>query len=247
MSYKFGKLPARHDPRTYRLGPVLAARLVGVPATCDWSAGLRYDMNGNDRFGDCAWAARAAMVLTWTARAQAPERLTETQVLADYAQATGFDPVTGADDNGTILLDALNLWRRDGFARPGQTRDYLTAFGALAPTDHDAIRRAIHALGGAYVGIQVPRYLMSEGGDWAFDPAADWTPVGGHCVAALGYDAFGPRIMTWGGTRRMAWALWDRVVDEAYGLVSRLDDLTIHGVSPLGENMDALVAEMRAA
>ena len=246
VTYKLGKQPARHDPRTYRLDNTLHHSLIHVPPTVDWSHAITYDMNGNDRFGDCAFASQAALILTMTTHAQAPIRLSEKQVLENYAQATGFDPDTGANDNGTVLLDALNMWRRTGFVRPGQPgRDYLTAFGALTPQDHGAVRRGICALGGLYVGLQVPRYIMQVEGDWTFEAEADWTPVGGHCVAAVGYDDAGLRFLTWGGTRHMEWSLWDRIVDECWGLVSRQNWLEVEGLSPFGENVEDLIAEIR--
>ena len=84
---------------------------------------------------------------------------------------------------------------------------------------------------------------MELEGDWAFEPGADWTFVGGHCIAALGYDSFGPRVFTWGSTRRMSWELWDAIVDEAYGLVSREDWLTLHGNTTLGMDVSELIEE----
>lgn len=242
---KLGKLPPRHDHRTYKLTAPIKRPDIAIPETCDWSRGIRYDMNGNDRYGDCAFASRSALLLTWTALAQAPIRLTETETLQDYAQATGFNPETEANDNGTILLDALNMWRREGFNRHGQTRDYLTAYGALEHKDHDAVRRAIYVLGGVYLGIRVPKYLMEIEGDWVYIHDADWTFVGGHCIAALGFDAFGPRIFTWSSTRRMSWELWDAIVDEAYGLVSLEDQMTIHGKNNIGLDLTDLINEVR--
>ena len=242
---KLGKLPARHDARTYKLTAPIKRPDISVPAEWDWSKGIRYDMSGNNIYGCCAFASRTAMLLTWTTLAQGPIRLNTAETLADYAQATGFNPKTGANDNGTILLDALNMWRREGFNRDTQTRDYLTAYAAIDHKDHDAVRRAIYVLGGVYLGIQVPKYLMELEGDWAYEPGADWTLVGGHCIAALGYDSFGPRIFTWGSTRRMSWELWDAIVDEAYGLISREDWLTRHGKTTIGLDVDELIEESK--
>ena len=45
----------------------------------------------------------------------------------------------------------------------------------------------------------------------------------------------------------MEWRLWDKIVDEAYGLVSKENWTNIPGLSPNGEALDALVAEMRAS
>ena len=242
---KLGKLPVKRDIRTYTLTAPIKRRDIPVPAEWDWSNGVDFHMWKNDIYGCCAWAARAAILSTWTKNAQAAIVLTDPEVLSDYAQATGFNPETGANDNGTILLDALNMWRRDGFNRDTQTCDYLTAYAAIDHKDHDAVRRAIYVLGGVYLGIQVPKYLMELEGDWAYEPGADWTLVGGHCIAALGYDSFGPRIFSWGGTRRMSWQLWDAIVDEAYGLISREDWLTRHGKTTIGLDVDELIEESR--
>ena len=129
-----GKRAPKHDPRTYRLGRVLAVRLPAVPDARDWSQSVPYQMWGNDRFGCCAFAAHAALVATWTKAAQSLVMLSTETVLANYAALTGFNAETGYDP-GTILLDELNVWRRNGLLRPGQTRDYLTAYGSIAPTD----------------------------------------------------------------------------------------------------------------
>lgn len=242
---KLGKLPPKHDPRTYKLTAPIKQAQITPPAEWDWSKGIHYDMSGNAVYGDCAFASRTAILLTWTSLAQAPIRLSTDETLQDYAQCTGFNPQTGANDNGTILLDALNMWQREGFNRHGQTRDYLTAYAALDHKDHDAIRRSIYALGGVYLGIQVPQYLMTTDGDWAYEPDADWTIAGGHCIAALGYDQFGPRIFSWGGTRRMSWELWDVIVDEAYGLLSRENWLNRQALNPIGLDIDALECEIK--
>ncbi|NVN11533.1 hypothetical protein HUK84_10435 [Nguyenibacter vanlangensis] len=244
---RLGKLPPKRDPRTYRLAAPLAARLPAIPAQVAWSRHVTYAMWGNERYGDCAFAAMAALIGTWTKNAQAEVLLTTTMCLENYAACTGFDPATGANDDGTVMLDALDRWRRAGYARPGQTRDYLTAFGAIDLHDHDGLRRAVAYLGGVYAGIQVPAYLMQSGGDWALDPAGDQTIEGGHCIAIVGYEPGWWHVFTWGGVRRMAVDLWDAIADEAYGLVSRQNWLGIPGVSPRGEDLDALVEEMRAA
>ncbi|MFT8480328.1 hypothetical protein [Gluconobacter oxydans] len=131
MTYRLGKRAPKHDPRTYRLGRVLAVRLPDVPAERNWSQNVPYQMWGNDRYGCCAFAAHAALVATWTKAAQGLVILSTDQVLANYAAVTGFDPATGTNDDGTVLLDELNAWRQTGFQRPGQTLDYLTAFGCV--------------------------------------------------------------------------------------------------------------------
>ncbi|MQS00251.1 hypothetical protein GFJ39_13930, partial [Gluconobacter sp. AC10] len=104
MSRCLGKRPARHDCRTYRLDPVLTVFPV-APYARDWSQNVPYQMRGNDRSGCWAFAAHGALVATWTKAAQGLAVLSTGKVLANYAAVTGFDPATGANDHGTILLD----------------------------------------------------------------------------------------------------------------------------------------------
>ncbi|GBR56553.1 C1 family peptidase [Gluconobacter sphaericus] len=248
---RLGKRPAKHDPRTYRLGPVLAERLPAVPAERDWSQNVPYQMWGNDRFGCCAFAAQAAHVATWTKAAQGLVMLSTDMVLANYADVTGFDPATGTNDNGTVLLDELNKWRTVGFQRPGQTRDYLTAFGSIQPTDTASIKRGIAFLGGVLAGVIVPQGFLSLpiGGTWDLSTLSgpDLTPAGGHAIALVGYNPEGVFFNTWGARTFMPWATFTQISDEAYGLLSRENWLGVPGMAPTGEGFEALLAEIRAA
>ncbi|MEW9274424.1 hypothetical protein [Gluconobacter oxydans] len=244
-----GKKDPKHDPRTYHLGRVLAVRLPAVPAERDWSQNVPYQMWGNDRFGCCAFAAHAALVATWTKAAQGLVMLSTETVLQNYALVTGFVPATGANDDGTILLDELNAWRREGLHRPGQTLDYLTAYGAIVPTEVQSIKRGIAFLGGVLAGVQVPQGFLDLplGEAWDWDAISDHTPAGGHAIALVGYNPDGVFFNTWGARTFMPWATFTRISDEAYGLLSRQNWLGVPGTAPTGEDFDALLAEVRAA
>lgn len=246
---RLGKLPPRHDVRTYRLSPVLAARVPDVPEHQDWSQGVPYQMWGNDQFGCCAFAAHAALTATWTKVAQGLVLLSSEQVLQNYGAVTGFNPVTGQNDNGTILLEQLQYWKSIGFVRPGQTRDYLTAYGIIDSHSVSGIKRGISYLGGVLAGVQVPRGFMSLplGTDWDWDAVQDHVFVGGHAIALTGYTLDGVFFNTWGSRTFMPWNTFLKICDEAYGLVSRQNWLTVQGLSPKSEDVQALVAEMSAA
>ncbi|MFT8482731.1 MAG: hypothetical protein ABF689_06940 [Gluconobacter cerinus] len=252
MALQLGKRSPRQDSRTYKLGRVLAVRQPVVPPSKDWSAGVPYQMWGNDRYGCCAFASYAALTATWTKAAQALVLLTTSTVLSAYAEVTGFDPQTGANDDGTILLDQLNHWRTHGLPRPGQPgRDYLTAYGIISPTDIQGIKRGICYLGGVLAGVQVPRGFMSLGLGETWDlsklSGTDLEPEGGHAIALTGYTPAGVFFNTWGTRTFMPWDTLLKICDEAYGLLSRQNWLGIPGTSPNGENFDALLAEVRAA
>ena len=70
---------------------------------------------GNDKIGDCTCAAAGHLIMEWTSLAQ-PKMFTPTdpQIVAAYSAITGYNPKTGANDNGAAELDVLNYWRKTG-------------------------------------------------------------------------------------------------------------------------------------
>ncbi|AQS87697.1 hypothetical protein AA101099_2637 [Neoasaia chiangmaiensis NBRC 101099] len=244
---KLGKAPARHDPRSYRLGPVLAERLIAIPDKIDWAPDVAWPMWGNDTLGCCTQVSVASAIRCWSGAAQGTVTLTTPQVIANYSAESGYVPDTPATDRGAVELDVLNHWCRVGYERPGAIRDYLTAFGTVEPHERDGVRRAIAALGGLYIGVQVPNYIMQTRGDWVVAPNADQTIIGGHAVWLHGYDADFLFFNSWGQSLRMAWDWFETYCDEAYGLVSRQNWLGIRSRSPQFEDIDTLLAELRAS
>ncbi|AQS88292.1 hypothetical protein AA101099_1753 [Neoasaia chiangmaiensis NBRC 101099] len=245
---KLGKRPARHDARTFRLGAPLAARLIVPPTAVNWAPNDVWPVWCNDTIGCCTQVSVASAIRTWTGAAQAPVLLSDAQVIDNYSAASGYVPGQAQTDQGGIELDVLNRWIREGYARPGQPgRDYLTAFGVVDVRDRQSVMRAIAALGGLYIGVQIPNYIMQTGGDWALNAAGDQTVVGGHAIWLHGYDSDWLHFNTWGERKRMSWDWLTTYCDEAYGLVSRQNWLGINALSPNAEDVDALVAEMRAA
>lgn len=246
MTRKLGKRPARHDSRTLRMGAPLARALPTIPLSANWAPDATWPMWNNDTIGCCTQVSVASAIRTWTGAAQAPVLLTDQQVIANYSAESGYNG-TPASDQGAVELDVLNHWCRDGYERLGQTRDFLTAFGSIRPTDRQSIQRAIAFLGGVYIGLSLPQYAVEGDDDWTWSAQNDNTPIGGHAVFVHGYDADWLYLNTWGATRRMSWQFLQFFCDEAYGLVSRENWMGVDGVSPKGEALDALVAEMRAS
>ena len=100
---KLGKGAARHDPRTLLLASYITPALPAPPATCDLTAkvGSSWGMMDNDQIGDCTCAAAGHLIMEWTANA-GKKMITPTdqQIVAAYSAITGYNPVTGANDNG---------------------------------------------------------------------------------------------------------------------------------------------------
>lgn len=248
MRHRLGKLPARHDPRTYKAASVLAAALPVIPLEANWARDAAWPVWGNDRYGCCTQASVASAIRTWTGAAQAPVLLSDADVLDNYSARTGFNPATGLPDNGDVELDVLQDWCTKGYERPGQTRDYLTGYGSVSPHDMQGVQRAIAFLGGLYIGLSLPAWACAIGcGDWDYNQARDNTPIGGHAVWIHGYDSDWLYLNTWGEPKRMSWSFFLVFCDEAYALVSRQNWTGISGVSPNKEDLDVLVAEMQAS
>ncbi|MBB3882603.1 C1 family peptidase, partial [Acetobacter oeni] len=240
--------PAVHDPRTYRLKAVLATALPVIPSKVNWAPSAQWPMWCNDKIGCCTQVSVASAIRTWTGAAQAPVMLTDPQVIDNYSAESGYVPGEPSTDEGGVELDVLNRWRIEGYERPGQTRDYLTAFGYVDPKNNPQVQRAIAFLGGLYIGLSLPNYACAVGDfDWIINPLADNSIAGGHAVFIHGYDADWLYLNTWGAPRRMSYAFFQKYCDEAYGLVSRQNWTGITGVSPDGEVLDGLVAEMQAS
>lgn len=250
MLHALGKLPRRHDPnaQTYRamLG---TAPLPAPPPSADWSHAIAtWPQLGNDQFGDCAWAAILHAVQLWTANAGTEIVPDTTAALDDYSRETGFSagpPVE--NDNGTVLLDALNYWMKTGLAiSETAPLDRLDGFAVIEPNDLDGIKRAVAEFGCCYVGIELPQSAEDETNAGQVWSDTTGTPIEGHCVLLVAYDADGMTCVTWGQLQKLTWDWWAMYGSEAYALLRR-EWIEKSGISPSGETMaqlDALIQRM---
>lgn len=242
---KLGRQAPRRDARTLRLARYLdRSVLPPAPPVLDLGAGaMSWPMLGNDRAGDCTFAAAGHMVELWTDRATgAPAEVRTADILQAYSEVSGYDPTTGADDVGAVELDVLNYWRTKGIAG-----HKIEAFTAVDYLDLDLLRIATALFGGLYVGLSLPK--CAQGADtWILEDArlrGDAAPGswGGHAVNVVGYDAQGMVVVTWGRLQKMSWAFWFAYGEEAFALLSP-DWLTSRGVSPGGLDITALRADL---
>ena len=125
---KFGRKP--NDPSKLRVR--LAGHLTAVPpspAVVDWLSKVQsWPMYGNDRYGDCVWAMIGHAVEAYTTYGQGSTvTVTEADVLKGYADVTGFNPDDPSTDQGTVIQDALNYWRKTGVG--GAIGTAIAAFG----------------------------------------------------------------------------------------------------------------------
>lgn len=220
--YKLGKQAPRHDPRTLQMAAYLRyEELPPAPPQVDWGSKIAdWGMMANDRVGDCTCAAAGHMILDWTTNdGPKPFCPSDAQVLAAYSAITGYDPKTGANDNGAVELDVLNYWRRTGIAKRK-----ILAYVALEPGNHDHVKDALYLFGGCYLGVALPIsaqkqkvWSVPSGGAKGEGAPGSW---GGHAIPIVGYDSRGLTTITWGAAKRMTWGFLDAYCDEAYAVLS---------------------------
>lgn len=242
LQVKLGKLEAKRSVKNLALGNYLTPSKVAFPPVCAWERSIDYGMMRNDKVGDCTIAAAAHMEMNWQAvvNAGTPLVVPDEKVIADYSAVGGYDPATGANDNGCYMLDVLHYWLSKGIAgREAQ------AFATLDLHNLEQVKAAIYLFGGVYFGFSVPLYTMEQTDKVWRVQTKDDRSVGGHAVCALGYGRQGFALCSWGTIYRMTAEFWLRYVDEAYCVISK-SWLKQSGVSPAGLDLDGLLADIDA-
>jgi hypothetical protein len=241
---KLGKQAPRHDPRTLHLANYLnTGKLPPIPTHKDWSGKvLGWPMYANDVIGDCTIAGAAHLIQEWTANANTEVSPTDPDVITAYSAVSGYDPRTGANDNGAVELDVLNYWRRTGVAG-----HKIFAYAALEPRNHSHVKAAVYLFGGCYIGLALPLSAQNQG-IWSVPSSGmhgngrpnSW---GGHAVNVVAYDAHFLTVVTWGALKKMTWGFWDAYCDESYAVLSQ--DFMNNGVAPNAIDWSTLQQDLK--
>jgi hypothetical protein len=246
---KLGKGPARHDPRALLLASYVTPGLPTPPASFDLSTkvGANWGMMANDQIGDCTCAAAGHLIMEWTANSgKKMVTPTDKQIIAAYSAITGYNPTTGANDNGAQEVDVLNYWRQTGIAN-----DKIGAYVSLEPSNHIHIMDSAYIFEGCYIGLQLPKSAQAQVQNhqpWSLPPGGatgDGKPGswGGHAVPVVAYDARGVTCVTWGALQTMTWSFWETYCEEAYAILSK-DYLNGKKQAPQGFNLQQLQADL---
>ena len=245
---KLGKQIARHDPRTLLLASYMTPALPAAPPICDLTSKVSdWGMMENDQLGDCTCAAAGHLIMEWTANAGKKMVMpTDKQIVDAYSAITGYNPTTGANDNGAVEVDVLNYWRQSGIAG-----HKIAAYMALEPANHTHIMDSVYIFEGCYIGLQLPISAQDQVKNhqpWSVPPSGasgDGKPGswGGHAVPVVAYDSRGVTVVTWGALQTMTWSFWEAYCEEAYAILSA-DYLTGKKTTPQGFNMQQLQADL---
>jgi hypothetical protein len=214
-----------------------------VPAVIDYLTHVTtWPMYGNDTLGDCTAAAAGHQREAWTSYGRGVTTLTDdADVLSFYEACSGYIPGRPDTDNGAVMQDCCNYWRKTGLAG-----DRILAFFKINPANIAEVKAALYLFGGCYVGINIPTSALDQfdaGKPWDYQPTLDNSIEGGHCVHLGAMDASGVMtVTTWGRTQLVTPAWWNHFTEECWGLAS-LDWINTAGVSPEGLDTAALNAQ----
>lgn len=214
-SRKLGRLP--NDPSKPRLKLNTYLTALEVKDKVDYFSNVEsWPMYANDRIGDCTCAGVGHIIESVTQYGQGTTvTIPEDVVINAYSAVSGYDPATGANDNGAVMQDVLNYWRKTGF-----NGHKILAFAELNLNNLDAMHQACELFGNVYLGIDFPAFAMDQ-----FDAGQPWDVQsqnanleGGHAINGGWYDKTAGmwKVITWGQVQGMTQAFFDKYVEEAW-------------------------------
>lgn len=247
-NYKLGALPPTAKPKV-RLAPFLTSDEPTPMSVNFLPREIAWGVLGNDRYGDCAWAGIAHLLMANAHYTRADEIcFTDDNVLAAYSDATGFNPADPNSDQGTVLQDALNFMSTTGMSDANGNLHKIVAFAQVDAANPDEVDRAHQLFGGTYNGFSVYKFMMDE-----FDAGKPWTDHsenrgsldGGHCVPTMrtNVDRGSRTCVTWGKPQPIGPAFWKNYFFESWVAITP-EWIDANGRSPSGLDLQGLLAEV---
>ena len=247
--YKLGKLPPKHDSRTLQFANYLTpALLPATPKYYNWSSKVQsWPMMKNDEVGDCTIAATGHMIEVWTANTNKLAIVSDNDIIRAYSDVSGYDPKTGENDNGAVMLDVLKYWRKTGIGG-----HKINGYIQVQTKNHAHVQAATYLFGSLDIGVALPKTIENQTGPglkWDVPKQGlhgDGTPgsLGGHAVNIVSYDQTGVLLVTWGALQFATWKFLDAYCDEIYAVLSP-DWINAKGKSPSGFNLAQLKDDLK--
>lgn len=251
---KLGKAPATPLPTDLQFARYRTTTLPTPPDTFGLDHVLAPDswgFLGNDKYGDCVWAGAGHETIVLTGRGDTygqPAQFTDQGILAAYAACTGFDPVTGANDNGTNVHDAMRFRQKTGIQDVVGKRHTIGAYISLEPGNLSQLAEALYLFECVGIGIEFPqsaRAQFNAGERWSVVPGS---PIdGGHYVPLLSRQGSEKtwKCVTWGRLQTMTDHFIETYCDEAWCYVTT-DAIEASGETFRGFDMVTLQADLSA-
>ena len=240
---RLGKRVAIHDDRTLMLSKYLSVGLPPAPSIVDWTMGVTdFGQMRNDSLGDCTCAAVGHAVQIFTGNTGPMVTVPDAAVVTAYSAVSGYNPNTGAHDDGANEIDVLNYWSNTGVG--GYKLD---AYAAVDPKDMDMIRQVVYLFGCCYIGVQLPKSAQGQN-IWDIvgnpnSPANRPGSWGGHAIIVVAANDAAQQleVVTWGGKMTVTYRFMDACCDEAYAPLSPQWDK----VAPNAIDLATLTADLQ--
>jgi hypothetical protein len=167
-------------------------------------------MFDNDTLGDCTIAGVAHAITAWNAETHESDAIPTDREVRD-----AYFALTGGTDSGCVEATVLRKWQCEGLFG-----HKLAAYAPVPPQNIGAVHQAIAFYGAAYLGVALPESAQEQ------FPSREWTVVpgspieGGHCILAVGYDAYAVHCRTWGGTVAVSYPWFAKYTTEAWACIA---------------------------
>jgi hypothetical protein len=162
---------------------------------------------GNNTLGDCVEAAAGHMIGLWRGNAgdvfPAP---TAEQVIEFYSATSGYVPGDPATDQGSDEITVLNHWLAEGFFPDGSSK--IAGWANVDADNELMMKQCIYLFETGMAALELPDSWINpfpSANGFVWDVAGAPNPANGHAVMAVGYNAQGIRIDSWGLLGTITW------------------------------------------
>ena len=204
----------------------------------------------NDSIGDCTVAGIAHAVTAMSVFAGKGQPLfSDSEIIKAYSAVSGYDPATGANDNGAQMQDVLAYMRSTGLTDESGKTHKVAAYAALRnPSDSLLLSECLKTFGACYAGIDCPQSALDQFGQgpWTYEPGS---PIaGGHAISLHRRQPYGSRVgvfewSTWGALQPATIGFQAHYVTEAWVFLTP-DWLEVNGDSCDGLSLAQLQSDM---
>jgi hypothetical protein len=196
--------------------------------------------------GCCVWAAVGHFIQAMTAYADEEVILPPQAIITGYA-STGYDPQTGANDNGTDPQSALEYMRSVGMTDAAGKVHKVAGYALVGnPANELVLGQILNTFGAYYCAYNI---AQAQEDQFSADEPFAWSPgspiAGGHMMTiqrrAVGWDIYKP--VTWGTLWSANRAFQRRQAVEAYAVVTE-DWIRLNGTTVEGMDLEQLLSDM---
>jgi hypothetical protein len=220
-----------------------------------------WPMYGNDTVGDCTCAGMGHGVAQWTAYSGKVKggALFTNEVIVDtmYSAVSGYNPATGANDNGAALYQVCDYMMKTGIKDTAGNLHKIEGYADISLFNNLGwIKGVLNCFGTVYTGINADQVFADAWNDKTVASLpSEGTNVGpygiDHCVvmSQSNYMGGGPdhiqTFISWGAEVQVEdnWARTN--IGEAIAIITT-DWVEANGDSPLGQAVSELLAELKS-